>query len=61
MTPEVYTLQAQLVADIYRLVAGIASGQAGRVFVSLEDEIARQNEAAKASHDTAPEGPGQSG
>lgn len=55
--PATYTLPAPLVADIYRIMAQIASGQAARVFVALEDEIARQNEAAKA---TAPSAPGTS-
>lgn len=47
--PKEYTLPADLVGRIYQLLAQVASGQAARVFVALEDEIARQNEASKAS------------
>lgn len=43
--PESYTLPADLVANIYQLLAQVPSGNAARVYVRLENEIGRQNAA----------------
>lgn len=49
--PTEYALPADLVGRIYQILAQVPAGNGvARVVVRLEDEIARQNEAAKAAH-----------